>query len=72
MADPTVASTVRAMRRAGAAGEPVSADVVQGWAATFLTQLYAEPEDVMHSRRRNLQIRALYLHPPAGKHKEHR
>lgn len=93
MADPTVASTVRAMRRAGAAGEPVPAAVVHAWAETFLTQLYgpqkpvryeckrpystdpwqeADPEDVIHARRRNLEIRALYLHPPAGKHKDHR
>ncbi|WP_433925680.1 hypothetical protein [Stenotrophomonas nematodicola] len=90
---PTVASTVRDMRRAGAAGEPVPADVVQLWVQTFMTQLYgtqtpiryecrpryttepwqlAETADVMHWRRRNLEIRALYLHPSAGKHKDHR
>lgn len=90
---PTVASTVRDMRRAGAAGKPVPADVVQLWVQTFMTQLYgtqtpiryecrpryttepwqlAETADVMHWRRRNLEIRALYLHPSAGKHKDHR
>ncbi|MGA6536904.1 hypothetical protein ACPEH7_01970 [Stenotrophomonas sp. NPDC101269] len=90
---PTVASTVRDMRRAGAGGEPVPADVVQLWVQTFMTQLYgtqtpiryecrpryttepwqlAETADVMHWRRRNLEIRALYLHPSAGKHKDHR
>ncbi|MGA6183321.1 hypothetical protein ACPEH1_19670 [Stenotrophomonas sp. NPDC077421] len=90
---PTVASTVRDMRRAGAAGEPVPADVVQLWVQTFMTQLYgtqtpiryecrpryttepwqlAETADVMHWRRRNLEIRALYLHPSAGKQKDHR
>jgi len=92
MADPTVASTVRAMRRAGAAGEPVPAEVAAVWARVFMEQLYgsqkpvryecrrrgsrepweeAEPEDVANPRRRNLIIRALYLHPPVGK-QQHR
>lgn len=90
---PTVASTVRDMRRAGAAGEPVPAAVVQAWTQTLLTQLYgtqspvryecrprhstepwrpAEMGEVAHYRRRKLELRALYLHPPAGKHKDHR
>jgi hypothetical protein len=92
MADPNVASTVRAMRRAGAAGEPVPADVAAAWAKVFMEQLYgsqkpvryecrrrgsrdpweeAEFEDVANPRRRNLIIRALYLHPPVGR-QEHR
>ena len=92
MADQTVASTVRAMRRAGAAGEPVPAEVAAAWAKALMEQLYgmqkpvryecrrrdsndpweeAEPGDVTHPRRRNLVIRALYLHPPVGK-QEHR
>lgn len=36
----TVAATVRAMRRAGAAGEPVPAAEVAAWAQTFMAQLY--------------------------------
>lgn len=36
----TVAATVRAMRRAGAAGQPVPADEVATWARTFMIQLY--------------------------------
>jgi hypothetical protein len=36
----TVAATVRAMRRAGAAGQPVPADEVAAWARTFMIQLY--------------------------------
>ncbi|WP_261997078.1 hypothetical protein [Stenotrophomonas sp. Ste96] len=92
MADPTVASTVREMRRAGAAGEPVPADNAAAWAKVFMEQLYgmqkpvryecrrrgsrepweeAEPEDVTNPRRRNLTIRALYLHPPVVK-QQHR
>ena len=90
---PTVASTVRDMRRAGAAGEPVPADVVQLWGQTFMTQLYGKQTPVLHQcrhrystepwqtattadviywRRLNLEIRALYLHPPVEKIKEHR
>jgi len=92
MADPTVAATVRAMRRAGAAGEPVPAEVAAAWAKALMEQLYgiqkpvryecrrrgsndpweeAEPGDVTHPRRRNLVIRALYLHPPVAK-QQHR
>ena len=92
MADPTVAYTVRAMRRAGAAGEPVPAEVAAAWARALMEQLYgmqkpvryecrrrgsndpweeAEPGDVTHPRRRNLVIRALYLHPPVPK-QQHR
>jgi len=40
MADPTVASTVRAMRRAGAAGVPVPAEVAAAWAKALMEQLY--------------------------------
>ncbi|WP_422507204.1 hypothetical protein [Stenotrophomonas sp. GZD-301] len=90
---PTVASTMREMRRAGAAGEPVPADAVQIWVQTFMTLLYgtqapvryerrrlystepwqpAEMGDVQHRRRRNLEIRALYVHPPVEKLKDHR
>jgi hypothetical protein len=36
----TVAATVRAMRRAGAAGEPVPAAEVAAWSQTFMAQLY--------------------------------
>jgi len=36
----TVAATVRAMRRAGAAGDPVPAAEVAAWARTFMVQLY--------------------------------
>lgn len=92
MADQTVAATVRAMRRAGAAGEPVPAEVAAAWAKALMEQLYgmqkpvryecrrrgsndpweeAEPGDVTHPRRRNLVIRALYLHPPVAK-QQHR
>lgn len=92
MADQTVASTVRAMRRAGAAREPVSAEVAAAWAKALMEQLYgmqkpvryecrrrgtndpweeAEPGDVTHPSRRNLVIRALYLHPPVAK-QQHR
>lgn len=84
----TVAATVRAMRRAGAAGEPVPATEVAAWARTFMVQLYgpqkpvriecrplysvepwiaADDGDVKHARRRQLDLRALYLHPKAEK-----
>lgn len=84
----TVAATVRAMRRAGAAGEPVPATEVAAWARTFMAQLYgpqkpvrvecrplysvepwiaADDSDVKHARRRNLDLRALYLHPKVEK-----
>lgn len=84
----TVAATVRAMRRAGAAGEPVPAAEVAAWARNFMIQLYgpqkpirleyrplhtadpwmqAEDRDVVHARRRGLEVRALYLHPKAEK-----
>ncbi|WP_457319320.1 hypothetical protein [Stenotrophomonas sp. P5_B8] len=83
---PTVAATVRAMRRAGAAVEPVPAETVRGWAATLMDQLYglqkpvryecrpryssepwiaANEGDVINARRRDLVVRALYLHPKA-------
>ncbi|WP_367345708.1 hypothetical protein [Stenotrophomonas bentonitica] len=88
VAPETVAATVRAMRRAGAAGEPVPAAEVAAWARTFMVQLYglqkpvriecrplysvepwvkAEDADVVHARRRKLDIRALYLHPKPDK-----
>jgi len=88
VAPETVAATVRAMRCAGAAGEPVPAAEVAAWARTFMVQLYglqkpvriecrplysvepwvkAEDADVVHARRRKLDIRALYLHPKADK-----
>jgi len=93
MADPlNVASCLRAMRRAGAAGAPVPADMVAMWAKVCIEELYgqqkpvryecrrrgsndpweeAEPGDVTHPRRRNLVIRALYLHPPVAKQQHH-
>jgi len=42
----TVAATVRAMRRAGAAGEPVPAAEVAAWARTFMVQLYGPQKPV--------------------------
>lgn len=90
----TVAATVRAMRRAGAAGVPVPAAEVETWARIFMIQLYgpqkpvrlecrprhtvqpwiqAEDGDVIHARRRGLEVRALYLHPkPEKPTKAHR
>lgn len=42
----TVAATVRAMRRAGAAGQPVPAAEVAAWARTFMVQLYGPQKPV--------------------------
>lgn len=54
----TVAATVRAMRRAGAAGEPVPAAVVAAWAQTFMTQLYGLQKPV------RLECRPLHTNQP--------
>lgn len=51
MADPTVASTVRAMLRAGAAGEPVPAEVAAAWAKVFMEQLYGSQKPVRYECR---------------------
>lgn len=85
---PTVANTVRAMRRAGAGAEPVPAATVGEWAKVLMDQLYgpqkpvryecrplyhstepwleASPGDVLQPRKRGLDVRALYLHPPVA------
>lgn len=42
----TVAATVRAMRRAGAAGKPVPAAEVEAWARNFMIQLYGPQKPV--------------------------
>lgn len=47
----TVAATVRAMRRAGAAKEPVPAAEVAAWARTFMTQLYGLQKPVRYECR---------------------
>ena len=52
MADPTDASTVRAIRRAGAAGEPVSAEVAAAWAKALMEQLYGMQKPVRYECRR--------------------
>jgi hypothetical protein len=52
METPTVASTVRAMRRAGAAGEPVPAEVAAAWAKVFMEQLYGMQKPVRYECRR--------------------
>jgi hypothetical protein len=51
MADPTVASTVREMRRAGAAGEPVPADKAAAWAKVLMEQLYGMQKPVRYECR---------------------
>lgn len=43
---PTVAATIRAMRRAGSAGKPVSSGQVAEWAQALLDQLYGEQKPV--------------------------
>lgn len=48
---PTVASTVREMRRAGAAGEPVPADKAAAWAKVFMEQLYGMQKPVRYECR---------------------
>ncbi len=89
---PTVAGTLRAMRRAGAAAEPVPAATVAEWANALMGQLYgmqkavryecrplhttepwleAQEGDVLQARKRGLEVRALYLHPPVAK-QQHR
>lgn len=89
---PTVAGILRAMRRAGAAGEPVPAATVAEWNNALMGQLYgmqkavryecrplhttepwleAQEGDVLQARKRGLQVRALYLHPPVPK-EQHR
>jgi hypothetical protein len=47
----TVAAAVRAMRRAGAAGEPVPAAVVAAWAQTFMAKLYGLQKPVRYECR---------------------
>lgn len=47
----SVASTVRAMRRAGAAGKPVPANEVAAWARTFMLQLYGPQKPVRYECR---------------------
>lgn len=42
----TVAASVRAMRRAGAAGKPVPAAEVEAWARTFMVELYGPQKPV--------------------------
>lgn len=89
---PTVAATLRAMRRAGAAGEPVPAATVAEWNSALMGLLYgmqkavryecrplhttepwleAQEGDVLQARKRGLDVRALYLHPPVPK-EQHR
>lgn len=52
MADPTVAATVRAMRRAGAAGKPVPAEVAAAWAKALMEHLYGMQKPVRYECRR--------------------
>lgn len=49
--EPTVAATVRAMRRAGAAAEPVPAETVRGWANALMEQLYGLQKSVRYECR---------------------
>ncbi|MEN5265726.1 hypothetical protein [Stenotrophomonas sp. TWI587] len=52
MADPlNVASCVRAMRRAGATGEPVPAEMAATWAKVFMEQLYGMQKPVRYECR---------------------
>lgn len=43
---PTVAATIRAMRRAGGAGKPVTSGQVAEWAQALLDQLYGKQKPV--------------------------
>lgn len=47
----TVAATVRAMRRAAAAGKPVPAAEVTAWHRTFMVQLYGPQKPVRYECR---------------------
>lgn len=48
---PTVAATLRAMRRAGAAGEPVPAATVADWNSALMGQLYGMQKAVRYECR---------------------
>jgi len=48
---PTVAATLRAMRRAGAAGEPVPAATVAEWNSALMGQLYGMQKAVRYECR---------------------
>lgn len=48
---PTVASTVRAMRRAGAGNDAVPAATVRTWASTFMDRLYGPQKPVRYECR---------------------
>lgn len=52
----TVAATVRAMRHAGHAGQPVPANEVAEWARTFMIELYGLQKPVRYECRPNYSV----------------